>query len=546
MSSNPNHNHRRTLSGFPVAPPEEDLEGQIDRLNQGLQELMNEIEVKSYSRNPSSLSILEFQCVQEDENLSDSTISENSLLSEGIEARFEEFLLNNDRNQMIIEDFRSEETRRLVFPDPQNSAFINDLRKENDLLKEKLSSGNHCKHDLNKLRKEIWLQVKKQKNEQNEKERKRFEENLEHLDRLKEDYENKRAEIMLGIEKLKLKEELLVQKEREAREQRLAFDRHKILWCRQYGIADPYVGALKSTDSAEDQSNPAFKAVKTMSHSRASSLSDFASLLSKKEIITPLDATPETNKKQDSEKPTQLPMKLTSEPEFINKAEQLRFYQAELKALEMQLQQKSSGPVEEISRLEINVDQLKNRIATVRGDIAMSESAKATKIISNMMVTMSREATRDEKSSITEALTKKIHQRSPNLPKPSERIPVKAAPIEEKRSGTGEITKQGAETGNSKAVVVGKGDENSKAHYDYQRKALFDKEKELAQREAFLQETWMKVPGAKELIENVNLTLAKMSSEKQRFEREREEFEKEKLEWIRNIEKNMMMARKCK
>ena len=544
MSSIARQNHKRASSGFPVAPPEEDLEGQLDRLNQGLQLLMNEIEATSCSRNPSSLSMLDSQHLPEEDRQSDSSNSEDNLLPAALEARLEEFLLSNDRNQMIIEDFRSEEFRRLTFPEYQNNIFINELRKEIKSLKEKLTSGNHCTHDLNRLRKEIWLQVKMQKSEQIDKERKRFEENLEHLDQLKEEYEKKRAEIMLGIEKLKLKEELLVQKEKEAREQRVAFDRHKILWCRDHGISDPYAPKLQSADPVEDQGTFTFKADKSLSHARASSFSDVSSLFGKRAVLSSEENTPNG---KDSEKPRQLPMKLGSEPEFSNKSEQLRFYQAELKVMEIQLQKKSGGTTEEISRLEMNIDQLKNRIATLRGDIAMTESAKATKIISNMMVTMSREAIRDEKLTrgiVIETLNKKVLERSPHLLKPSERFPIKATPIDTRMSNVSEVQRLVVDTGNSKTVLGVRGEENSKTNYDYQRKALFDKEKEIIQREALLQQTWMKVPGAKELIDNVNLTLSKMNSEKQRFEKEREEFEKEKLDWIRNKEKSMMQARK--
>ena len=116
MSSIARQNHKRASSGFPVAPPEEDLEGQLDRLNQGLQLLMNEIEATSCSRNPSSLSMLDSQHLPEEDRQSDSSNSEDNLLPAALEARLEEFLLSNDRNQMIIEDFLSEEFRRLTFP----------------------------------------------------------------------------------------------------------------------------------------------------------------------------------------------------------------------------------------------------------------------------------------------------------------------------------------------------------------------------------------------------------------------------------------------
>jgi hypothetical protein len=66
------------------------------------------------------------------------------------------------------------------------------------------------------------------------------------------------------------------------------------------------------------------------------------------------------------------------------------------------------------------------------------------------------------------------------------------------------------------------------------RKQLLDKrEKELNNRELMLQETWMRVPGAKELIENVNLTLNRLTQQKHELDTEREIFEKEKIEMLR-------------
>ena len=479
MRSIPKQDSKATRSDFPIPPVEKDLDSKIGKLNQGLQLLINEIEVKSNSENHSNLSILDSQHTPNDDKQTNSFISKDNLLSGTIESRLGNNFLHENCKQMIIEDFWSEEIRRLTYPEYQDRVFISELRKENELLKEKLNSCSHCSHcscDLNTLRKEIWLQIKMEESGQNEKARKRFEESLEHLDRLKEDYEKKRAEIMQGIEKLKLKEELLVQKEKEAREQRLAFNRHKLLWCREHGISDPYTPFVQSTDSVEDQGNFTVQTQKTMAHARASSASstDISSYSGKQGFASLLETTP---KVKDNGKSTPFLIRLAPDSEFANKAEQLRFYQSELRILETQLENIAGGPVEEISNLEINIDQLKNRIATIRGDIAMSESAKAKKVISSMIVSMSRDAIRDEKSSrglISGSLTKRIHQKSYNDLRISERVPIKVLPIDNKISNKSEIPRQGADSGNSRSILVANKAEHSKISLDYQKKKLLD------------------------------------------------------------------------
>ena len=44
----------------------------------------------------------------------------------------------------------------------------------------------------------------------------------------------------------------------------------------------------------------------------------------------------------------------------------------------------------------------------------------------------------------------------------------------------------------------------------------------------------MRVPGARELIENVNLTLSMISNEKSAFYNQRDDFDREKKEWLRS------------
>ena len=82
--------------------------------------------------------------------------------------------------------------------------------------------------------------------------------------------------------------------------------------------------------------------------------------------------------------------------------------------------------------------------------------------------------------------------------------------------------------------IISKESMNSLIQEDKQALALvkdnlIKREKELLKRELLLQETWMKIPGSKELIEVVNLTLAKLKEQKEELDNERESFEQEKI-----------------
>ena len=216
MSDN---SHRRTSSLIQMtSQDDEDIEGQLDRLNQALQVMMNDIETTNISRNPSRLSVINSELFADNEQNNLTFHSEENFLPEGFEEKIEELLVCIDRNFMVIEDYRSEDMRR----DSYRQA-CSDINQEN--INEKYS----CGHDINRLSKEIWHQITLQKNEQNEKEKKKFEEKLENLDLLKEEYLKKRSELMSGFEKLKAKEELLEKKEKEIRAQRMAFDKHRLL-----------------------------------------------------------------------------------------------------------------------------------------------------------------------------------------------------------------------------------------------------------------------------------------------------------------------------
>lgn len=511
--------HRRISSNLPSENRSEDIEGQLDRLNQALQVVMKEIEASSCSRNPSRLSVVNTEIFADDEVKSPSVHTEENFIPDGFEEKIEELLTTIDQNEMIIEDYRSEEMRRI-----ENSA-------NQETHRQKIG----CNHDISKIRKEIWLQVKLQKNELLEKEKKNFEDKLVLLDQLKEDYERKRVEIVIGIQKLKQKEELLNQKEKEVRLQRMAFDKHKMLW--------------EQKNSIESGPTMPYATPPPAGHSRAASYNITTNIFSEMSNF----GTKSNSIDKFNNKP--MPTIVEIQANSPSKPDQLKHLQVELKSLEEQLEKQERKTEGEISDVEMKIDSLKNKIATLRGEIAINESTKATKIISSMMVSMQRDVGRDEKLKrieLLEQMNKKnssvVNTRFGEIIPFSTPAPIRIKPLEAKSSDNTETTRRflGADAPTPRGAVAirNEKEEAVKTYSDYKKRILIDKEKELSQREALLQQTWMKIPGAKELIENVNLTLSKLTSEKSILEKERDDFEKERLDWIRNKEKFIVNSKK--
>ena len=334
-------NHRRCVSSkSPEFEEPEEISDKIDRLNFALEQVMKEIEISSASRNASRMSTVNLELYQ-DSVFHTEEESEEPLFQSNYEETIEKLLQKIDRQQMIIEDLASED-KRIVVKDRQPA----------------------CGPDINKVHKQIWLQVSKPKADLVDKERTKFETELKKLDELKDDYYNKRREILLGIEKLKIKEQLLDEKEKQLRMQRLTFEKQKLVWEQEHGIeSKPALIELSSGKS---------------NHCRSASFS--YSLV-------------QDTIKGDS-KSKHLPMEIKPEQFSPSKLDQLKIYQNELKAVEDLVRGSKEQRNEEN---EMKMENLRNRIAALRGEIAISESSKATRLINCMMVSLQREVKRDEK-----------------------------------------------------------------------------------------------------------------------------------------------------
>lgn len=505
--------NRRINSGY--LSPSEGVEGQIDRLNHALQVVIKDIEASSCSRNPSHLSNFNTEIFTDEDAYCPSIYTEDLYIPDNLEEKIEELLIRIDRNEMINEDFRSEELRKIESESNKTEPLHN--------------------YDINKIRKEIWLQIKMQKDELLEKERKTFQDKILFLDQIKEDYERKRMEIVIGINKLRDKEDILNQREKDIRMQRMAFDKHKMLWEQKNGIPSEHF----ASDS-----------VPHLTHARASSYSIISNMLN--------ESNPPSSRQKFNinvgNKPKILPVEVPEDKNVSTKPELLKSLQYELKVLESKKHQKIRIDDQETFDIEMRADSIKNKIATLRGEIAISESSKATRIINSMMVSIKNDAGRDEKYKKIEMLE---HAHKKNSRIVSARLGektsaagnpgVKVKSLEGKMNENTETTRRflGTDITASRGIIGMRNEKEEVGKYniEHKKKMLMDKEKELFHREALLQQTWMKIPGAKDLIENVNLTLSRLTNEKSILEKERDEFEKDKVEWIKEKEKIIANAK---
>ena len=386
----------------------EDLSNQIDRINKALEVVMHEIETSGCSRNPSRVSIIHSDIYQDDS--SESSFDEINYSS------IEKLLQRLDRQQMVIEDLFSEEKRRTLHPEPKE----------------------RCGHDINRIRKEVWLQVKMQKNEQNERERKKFEEKLELLDSMQEEYTEKRRDLVGGIDKLKIKEKLLLEKEKclllreqDIRNQRLWMDRIKNEWEQERKMKNNNV---------------------EVSHSRHSSFSHLP------KIDVPVEGRNDgegciadgKNNEYLGEKFEQNALVQRNHVEERknsnagNRMEQLKNMQNEIKRLE-EARSKISG--NDMLEIDIKIESLKGKLANIRGEIAISESCKATRLMSSMMMSIKNEVSRDEKNKRLELIQAANKNLSTIKPKPQE--------LQSKPKETKPIVKEENHTENDAPVPKG-------------------------------------------------------------------------------------------
>ncbi|OMJ79416.1 hypothetical protein SteCoe_20571 [Stentor coeruleus] len=486
-----------------IQSPEEDIEEQIDRLNFAVQRLMQGIELSSQTpRNPSQLSFTHPSWLDEEEQEK----SIEMAIPADLENKFEEILLSLDRTQMINEDFWSDQFRRenakLL---PENDAYVIKLEKENMELRSR-NPISRSDYTLN-LRKNPSLETEKRN----------FEEKLTQLDKLNEVYHAKNQSIQKIQESLKVKEKWIDQKEKELRASWQNFEKMKQDWETNRNNSFGYMSKspIKSTLKSEKPQN-------------ASTKYDLS--LNRPELLTTHQGAPPPNA---PETPSSRQRSLTN-------------LQNELKELESSLS--SITDPDEYSKLVMKIDQIKNKIATIRGQIALYQSNRSSRLISNMMKTMEKEVNYEEnkRKQQLERFTKKsggkaiddigksqhnVNNETTRRVLPSDSMPISnisiSTPIPNKQLSSQKLIEE-------------------KQLLDFRKEMLNKREKELTQRETQLQETWMKIPGSKDLIEVVNKALSKLTEQKNELDSEREAFEKEKVEMLKLRDKLMEQMNKIK
>lgn len=436
-----------------VKPQSEELSNQIDRLNEALKGVMQDIEVNSFSRNASRLSLR-----TPDFNNDDFASPENSIILDlNYDQTIESLLSSLDRQQMIIEDFRSEELRK-----SPPSTFEN----------------------LDRIRKEIWLEVKSQQKDHLQREKNILEEKTRQAEQMKEKYSKTNSDLLVLMQKLKQKEDLLTQKENELRTARLNLDKLK---------TDIEV----SNDPSKKQLKPSQPPARA-NHGRSHSFSFFTA---------------------------------TNENPSGSLQDELKSLTSQLKSLESEL---SFVDFNKKDEKEMKIEALKNKIARVRGEIAISESNKGCGMICNMMESLQKEVDREEKIKRNELFI----AANKNLALAKHKPPLVPAKMNTPDGKIGKNCENFYYEGKNKVsnlenVEKVENNENLKLSLDKKLKSLNDKERDLYQREILLNETIKRVSGAKELMENVNLTLDKLNLEKKMMSKEREELDKIKLEFAR-------------
>ena len=321
---------------------EETLEQRLDRINTALQNTMQEIETAGDTTlNQSRFSHMHMHsyttsyCHFEwlDPEIDTSV---EIKLPDGLEERFETVLQSLDRTQMLVEDFWAENIRNTSECKSKSDDiedYISKLERENRELRR---GESHNK-------KNVILNLKRGPNL--EQERKNFEERLAQLDGLDDFYKLRHKQLTQAQESLKIKEELLAQKENDLRLSKLDFEKTRLAWEKSIVSNTMRQNTFKSSDSGIGSEFPM------------------------EEAPPPLAMTP-------------------------NRGKQIGELQQELKKYEIKFRELSND--QERSKAITFIDQLKNKIAGLRGEQAIFESVRSCKLIKSMKRTVENEVNHEE------------------------------------------------------------------------------------------------------------------------------------------------------
>ena len=313
---------------------EESLEERLDRINVALQNTMQELDESSHHmRNQSLISYLH-SYTNSYCNFDMLELDHQPDRSKAsIEENIEELLLDLDRAQMQVEDFWVESSRKLSKPiDADTERYIIKLENENKRLR-----------NLNSKQGASKVEVKQ--NLKLEQERKNFEEKLSELDYLVSTYKTKHTQIAVLEENLRTKQTLLDQKENQLKSAKADLDKSKKAW--EQSVVNRTVNSV------------GYESKKGMS------------------LELGIEEAPPPN--------------LTTTPV---RASELESLQQSLKIHEMKFRSMNDG--EEKSRLVTMIDQIKNKIATLRGQQVMIQCNRSSRIMTDMKRTIEKEVNYEE------------------------------------------------------------------------------------------------------------------------------------------------------
>ena len=318
--------------------PEETIEEKLDRINTALQHTMLEMDVSSqHIRNSSRISYLNSYttsyCNFDWIDAEAPSILEPKIEPQ-LESNIETLLIALDRCQMQVEDFWSDHQRNSHKPQaaPSNPSNPANPCKPRSRPFKENQSPGHP---------QVYPSIEQRKS-QLDQERRNFEGKLVELDQLISTYKLKHSQVAVLEENLRVKESLLDQRDKDQRIKKTELDRAKALW-QNAVISDkfrPSVGKFR----------------------------------------------PEAKG----------PLEVEAPPPAVTptRASQMSALQQSLQINELKLAE--SQDYEEKSKLMTAVDMIKNKIAALRGEQAMFECSKSSRIMKDMRRTMEKEVNYEE------------------------------------------------------------------------------------------------------------------------------------------------------
>ncbi|CAG9330825.1 unnamed protein product [Blepharisma stoltei] len=607
------------------------LETQIDRLNAALEEALNDIENNRSSIRIDNSEIMKSMCsvltTEEAEDLSlqlegQSQMYDSFYMQDDFEQKLEDLLIQLDRYQMIIEDFKgfemqtlenskhikvvctdlellnsinqfkqavsekSIETLQATFGsvildlDIQHEIlsgydilnengdeirnkeylekYIENLEKEIDDLKDKqvlcenLHGGVSRPHfeespkhlpskashenriDIDRLRTEITLELEmkysKRKNPQLELAQEKLNLQLEEVEEIKTHYMNK-------LKELNDQKSSIIKRENELKSAKAAFEREKVSWREQMRVQEQETYKLKrhlevffKNYGYEDLSPGAQQAI-------PNGLEIDTSI---DESFNPNSAKPQT-------------------PSYRFK--QVAGLQGHLQELESKIKEYSETN-EDPDKIELKIDNVKNKILNLRGEKAIYESKKQARSLAHMVKIMEKESSVNQekrRKDLIQQIYKKYgiaskiilspfnNARRPETP----RARAFLFPIQED-TPENVSTSESPESSSKRPLPELRIPQDEKALTLLDKKAdyLNQKENELYEKEKIFQDLCLKNPDSKDFFEIMKTEKEALEREKEVIKNEREHIKqiKEKLEdgneKINKIKEDQLKERK--